>query len=107
MGENAGCFTRLLVASLWEIFHGAATIPCVAQKRRRQKEGDRRRVAAGDVVVVPAGTQHNFVASTGAALKLFTIYTPPHHRPGAVRATKADADEPAARLLSASKKQRR
>jgi mannose-6-phosphate isomerase-like protein (cupin superfamily) len=52
----------------------------------------RRPVAAGDVVVVPAGTQHNFVADTGGALKLFTVYTPPHHRPGTVHATKADAD---------------
>lgn len=54
--------------------------------------GERRPVAAGDVVVVPAGTQHNFVAGTGGAFKLFTIYTPPHHRPGTVHATKADAD---------------
>jgi mannose-6-phosphate isomerase-like protein (cupin superfamily) len=52
----------------------------------------RRPVAAGDVVVVPAGTQHNFVAGAGGALKLFTVYTPPHHRPGTVHATKADAD---------------
>ncbi|HEX5275640.1 MAG TPA: cupin domain-containing protein [Candidatus Rubrimentiphilum sp.] len=53
---------------------------------------EQRTVAAGDVVVVPAGTQHNFVADSSGALKLFTIYTPPHHRPGTVHATKADAD---------------
>lgn len=54
---------------------------------------DRRHaVSSGTVVVVPAGTQHNFVATTAEALKLFTIYTPPHHRPGTVHATKADAD---------------
>jgi mannose-6-phosphate isomerase-like protein (cupin superfamily) len=53
---------------------------------------DRRAVAAGDVVVVPAGTPHNFLADTGQALKLFTIYAPPHHRPGTIHHTKADAD---------------
>ena len=53
---------------------------------------ERRPVNAGDVVVVPAGTQHNFIANGGQPLKLFTMYTPPHHRPGTVHATKADAD---------------
>lgn len=54
---------------------------------------DRRQaVSSGTVVVVPAGTQHNFVANNDEALKLFTLYTPPHHRPGTVHATKADAD---------------
>lgn len=53
---------------------------------------EKRPVNPGDVVVVPAGTQHNFIANGGEPLKLFTIYTPPHHRPGTVHATKADAD---------------
>ncbi|HET9097453.1 MAG TPA: cupin domain-containing protein [Candidatus Baltobacteraceae bacterium] len=54
--------------------------------------GDRRTVRGGDVVVVPAGTKHNFVADEEQALKLYTIYAPPHHRPGTVHTTKADAD---------------
>lgn len=54
--------------------------------------GDRRAVQQGDVVVVPAGTKHNFVADEEQALKLYTIYAPPHHRPGTVHTTKADAD---------------
>lgn len=57
---------------------------------------DRRAVRAGDVVVVPAGTRHNFVADAGQALKLYTVYAPPHHRPGTVHKTKADADADAA-----------
>ncbi|HEV3153813.1 MAG TPA: cupin domain-containing protein [Candidatus Baltobacteraceae bacterium] len=55
-------------------------------------ENTRLSVSAGMVVVVPAGTRHNFVADSGDALKLFTIYAPPHHRPGTVHKTKADAD---------------
>lgn len=54
--------------------------------------GDRRALHEGDVVVVPAGTKHNFVADEKQALKLYTIYAPPHHRPGTVHETKADAD---------------
>lgn len=53
---------------------------------------ERRPVSPGDVIVVPAGTRHNFLADAGEALKLFTVYAPPHHRPGTVHKTKADAD---------------
>lgn len=54
--------------------------------------GKQVNVTAGSVVVVPAGTRHNFLADRGDALKLYTIYAPPHHRPGTVHKTKADAD---------------
>lgn len=49
-------------------------------------------IEPGSVVVVPAGTRHNFVASSGASLKLYTVYTPPEHAPGTVHKTKAEAD---------------
>jgi len=50
-------------------------------------------VGDGDVVIVPAGAQHNVInASASAALKLYTIYAPPHHQDGVVRATKAEAE---------------
>lgn len=54
--------------------------------------GTRLEVSPGTVVVVPAGTRHNFLADAGDMLKLFTVYAPPHHRPGTVHKTKADAD---------------
>ena len=56
-------------------------------------EGERRPVRAGSVVVVPGGTRHNFIASGGSALKLYTVYTPPEHPDGTVHRTKAEADE--------------
>ncbi|HZI19868.1 MAG TPA: cupin domain-containing protein [Pyrinomonadaceae bacterium] len=56
-------------------------------------EGENRPVRAGSVVVVPGGTRHNFLAGGGAALKLFTLYTPPEHPDGTVHRTKAEADE--------------
>lgn len=54
--------------------------------------GKRRPVRPGDVVVVPAGTRHNFVAGGRGPLKLFTIYTPPEHPHGTVHRTRAEAD---------------
>ncbi|MEK7180979.1 MAG: cupin domain-containing protein [Patescibacteria group bacterium] len=50
-------------------------------------------VGDGDTVIVPSGSTHN-VTNTSAteALKLYTIYAPPHHRDEVVRATKAEAE---------------
>ncbi|MBK7708609.1 MAG: cupin domain-containing protein [Acidobacteria bacterium] len=46
----------------------------------------------GDVLVVPAGAKHNVInADPGRELKLYTVYAPPHHKDGIVRAKKADA----------------
>jgi mannose-6-phosphate isomerase-like protein (cupin superfamily) len=50
-------------------------------------------VGPGSVVVVPAGTEHNFVNTGSEPLKLFTVYAPPEHADGTVHKTKADAEE--------------
>ncbi|MFL6227964.1 MAG: cupin domain-containing protein [Pyrinomonadaceae bacterium] len=55
--------------------------------------GAREGVRAGSVVVVPAGTRHNFITKGDAPLKLFTVYTPPEHADGTVHRTKQEADE--------------
>jgi mannose-6-phosphate isomerase-like protein (cupin superfamily) len=50
-------------------------------------------VGDGDSVIVPAGATHNVInTSTSEALKLYTIYAPPHHQNGIVRATRAEAE---------------
>ena len=54
--------------------------------------GETRSVASGDLVVVPAGTEHNFVNTGGNPLVLFTVYGPPDHADGVVHATKEEAD---------------
>ena len=46
---------------------------------------------AGDIVLVPAGTKHNFVASDDEPMKIITTYSPPHHPQGTVHKTKAEA----------------
>lgn len=46
----------------------------------------------GDVVVVTAGTKHNFRNTGTEVLKLYTVYAPPNHIDGRIHVTKADAD---------------
>lgn len=55
-------------------------------------DGNEQIFSAGFCVVVPAGSQHNIVnTSTASELKLYTVYSPAHHRLDVVQATKADA----------------
>jgi mannose-6-phosphate isomerase-like protein (cupin superfamily) len=55
-------------------------------------DGDRSPVGPGRLVLVPAGTLHNFVNTGTADLLLYTIYAPPQHAPGTIHRTKAEAD---------------
>jgi len=51
-------------------------------------------VSDGDAVVVPEGAEHNVInTSENEDLKLYTIYTPPHHKDAIVRATKEEAEQ--------------
>ena len=54
-------------------------------------DGERTKVKRDDAIVVPAGASHNIINSGSKSLKLYTLYAPPQHRDGVVRATKADA----------------
>lgn len=57
-----------------------------------QVDGETQDVAAGDLVVVPAGARHNFLNTGPNPLVLYTVYGPPDHADGVVHVTKADAD---------------
>lgn len=48
-------------------------------------------VADGDAVIVPSGSKHNVVAGENG-LKLYTIYSPAHHKDGIERVTKQEAE---------------
>lgn len=57
---------------------------------------DGRKIQLGDddVIIIPKGAEHNVVnTSADTDLKLYTIYSPPHHKDGTVHATKEDADK--------------
>jgi mannose-6-phosphate isomerase-like protein (cupin superfamily) len=50
-------------------------------------------VGDGSAIIVPAGSRHNVInTSDSETLKLYTLYSPPHHRDGIVRATKEEAE---------------
>ncbi len=53
--------------------------------------GQRIPISTNRLVVVPAGTRHNFINTGDTALKLFTIYAPPEEEPGTVHRTRAEA----------------
>ena len=56
-------------------------------------DGNEYEINEGDAVVVPAGAKHNIInTDKDAGLKMYTIYSPPHHKDGIVRATKKEAE---------------
>jgi mannose-6-phosphate isomerase-like protein (cupin superfamily) len=56
-------------------------------------DGNEYDVGDGVAVVVPSGAQHNIInTSKTDYLKLYTIYSPPHHKNGIIRATKEEAE---------------
>lgn len=56
-------------------------------------DGNEYEVGDGVAVVVPAGAQHNVInTSETEELKLYTIYSPAHHKDQIVRSTKEEAE---------------
>jgi mannose-6-phosphate isomerase-like protein (cupin superfamily) len=45
-----------------------------------------------DLVLVKAGTLHNFINKGTKPLKIITTYAPPHHPSGTIHKTKEEAD---------------
>ena len=53
---------------------------------------DEHPIKEGDAIVVPAGTPHNIINTSSLnPLKLYTVYSPPHHKDGTIHKTKLDA----------------
>ncbi|MBU1034577.1 MAG: cupin domain-containing protein [Patescibacteria group bacterium] len=56
-------------------------------------DGNEYAVSDGSAVVVPAGAQHNVINTSDAEeLKLYTIYSPAHHKDKTIHATKQEAE---------------
>ena len=55
-------------------------------------DGEESPYDEGDMVLVPAGTSHNFVADEDGEMKIITTYSPPHHADGTIHKTKEEAD---------------
>lgn len=57
-------------------------------------DGNQYTVKDGSAIIIPAGSQHNIInTSSTESLKMYTIYSPAHHKDGIVRQTKKEAEE--------------
>jgi len=55
-------------------------------------DGNEYEVKDGSAIVVPAGSEHNVInRSETDDLKLYTIYSPAHHKDGTVHVTREEA----------------
>ena len=50
-------------------------------------------VKGGDLIIVPAGTQHQFINTGPTPLILYTVYSPAEHKPDSVHKTKEQGDK--------------
>jgi len=48
-------------------------------------------VSDGSAVIVPKGATHNVINTGTDTLKMYTLYSPAHHKDGIIRITKAEA----------------
>lgn len=82
-GEDIGEERHMLVDQFFRFESGSGK--CII-------DGNKYDVKGGDVIIVPAGAKHNIInTSNSVALKLYTIYAPPNHKDGTIRATKEEA----------------
>ena len=77
-----------------EEVHGATdqVLIFVEGRGEAQLDGSASVIGPNDLVLVRAGTRHNFINTGNTPLRLITIYAPPEHAPGTVHQTKAEAD---------------
>ena len=55
-------------------------------------DGAATRLKADDAAIVPAGARHNVINLGSGPLRLYTLYGPPEHAVGTIRATREDAE---------------
>lgn len=56
-------------------------------------DGNEQTFASGWCVIVPAGSNHNIINTGSSEMKLYTLYSPAHHRRDVVHATKEEAEK--------------
>lgn len=55
-------------------------------------DGHEYEIKNGDAVMIPAGAKHNIINTDETEyLKMYTIYSPAHHKDGIIRHTKKEA----------------
>ena len=57
-------------------------------------DGNEYDIKDGVAIVIPKGAKHNIINTSGTEdLKMYTIYSPAHHKDGVIRATKEEAEK--------------
>lgn len=67
-------------------------IRCESGQGQAILDGVEHIISDGFAVVVPAGAEHNIINTGEAAMKLYTVYSPPNHRDGVIHKTKPEAE---------------
>jgi len=55
-------------------------------------DGQEKPFKKGDLVLVNAGVEHNFITIGPTPMKIITTYSPPHHPEGTIHKTKEEAE---------------
>ena len=95
-----GQHTQLVVMSLQPKEEIGMEIHQIADQFLRIEKGEGKvvinnvehAIKDGDAIIIPAGTKHNVInMSSSEELKLYTLYSPPHHKDDTIHKTKSDA----------------
>jgi mannose-6-phosphate isomerase-like protein (cupin superfamily) len=54
--------------------------------------GEENAISDGSAIVIPAGVEHNIINTSGEKMKLYTIYSPAHHKDKTIHKTKQEAE---------------
>lgn len=83
-GEEIGMEVHEIVDQFIRVEAGTGTVIM---------NGTEHSLKDGDAFIVPAKTKHNVInTSPDAPLKLYTLYSPPHHKDGTTHKTKREAE---------------
>lgn len=66
---------------------------CVSGTGKVVLNGEETSFQEGDLVLVHAGTLHNFINTGATSMKIITTYSPSHHPQGTIHKTKEEAEK--------------
>lgn len=72
--------------------HVEQALICLSGSGKSVVDGEEHEYVSGDLVLVRAGREHNFINTGSKDMKILTIYSPPNHAEGTVHKTKAEAE---------------
>lgn len=77
-----------------EVHNGAQFIRVEKGTGQVVLNGKEYDVEDGSAITIPQGVKHNVInTSKSKQLKIYTVYSPPQHKPGETEATKEEADK--------------